>query len=658
MRRRLLSIGLLLLPGVMHAQDTSKVAHWSISVISGTDGTPVISARASIAKGWQLFSVTMPDSLPNSRMTLDSSSLATVLNLTESGALQKNKNALLGNAPVAYFEDNAVFNLTIQPRPGAHGIVKGKVLFMAIKGDEVAGPDSIPFKFSIDPAGHLTAVSAQSGSLRITSIDLAHPVNSCGGTGLDSGQHKGLFTIFLIGMLGGFVALLTPCVFPMIPLTVSFFTKRAKDRRSGIGSAVTYGFFIFLIYVLLSVPFYFLPSGQESFLNNISTNIYLNLVFFTVFVLFALSFFGLFEITLPSSIANKADARSSVGSLAGIFFMALTLALVSFSCTGPILGTLLVGALNTEGSALQLTMAMGGFGLALALPFAIFALFPSWLNALPKSGGWLTSVKIVLGFVELALALKFFSNADLVEHWGILKREVFFALWIVIGIALTLYLLGVIHFKHEGKPRVGWVRIGLAIVTGAFVIYLLPGLTNTPMANRALISGFPPPLSYSIYGSGSEKGKGVAPNVINDYDRALALGRAQHKPVLLDFTGWACVNCRKTEENVWPQPEVKTLIEKDFILVSLYVDDRKPLPDEQQFTYQTKGGGVKSIVTIGDKFATLQSENFVVASQPLYVLISPDQQLLNKPIGYTPSSSDYAAWLRCGLEAFQRTAQR
>jgi thiol:disulfide interchange protein len=649
------------------AQDSSaaKVGDWSFSATPKGGGLYVIDVKAVLHKGWKLFSTTMPDSLPNSRIALDSGSGA-ISTISELGDLQHLKDPLFDNASTRFFLNKADFLVTVRVNEREKRPLKGSIHFMALQGNNVEGPDSIPFKFMLDAAGNLVATATglqtrgtAAASLRIGSINLAHPVNDCGGTGLDQDKPKGLFSIFVLGLLGGFIALITPCVFPMVPLTVSFFTKRAKDRKSGIAQAGLYGFFIFLIYVLLSVPFYFLPSGQESILNNISTNIWLNLAFFVIFVAFALSFFGLFEITLPSSIANKADSKSSVGSIAGIFFMAVTLALVSFSCTGPILGTLLAGALATNGSALQLTMGMGGFGLALALPFAVFALFPGWLNAIPKSGGWLTSVKIVLGFVELALALKFFSNADLVEHWGILKREVFFGLWIIIGINLVLYLLGVVRFAHETPSRPGWFRISLAMLVSAFVVYLIPGLTNTPAANRALISGFPPPLSYSIYGKEAfGKGKGVEPNVVNDYNAALALGRARHKPILVDFTGWACVNCRKTEENIWPNYQVKNLIVDDYILVSLYVDDRKRLPDEDQFLYTTKAGKSKSIVTIGDKFATLQSENFVSVSQPLYVLLTPDQELLTKPIGYTPDPVAYANWLRCGLEAFSKISPR
>jgi thiol:disulfide interchange protein DsbD len=338
--------------------------------------------------------------------------------------------------------------------------------------------------------------------------------------------------------------------------------------------------------------------------------------------------------------------------MVGILFMALTLALVSFSCTGPILGSLLAGSLSTDGGAIQLSVGMAGFGFALALPFALFALFPGWLNSLPKSGGWLTSVKVVLGFLELAMAIKFLSNADLVKHWGLLKREVFFAIWIIIGFCIVLYLFGKIRFPHDSPiKKLSKGRIALALIFLAFTLYLIPGVTNTKYANRSLISGFPPPLNYSIYGE--DAAKGVEANVVNDYEKALKLAKEQNKPLLLDFTGWACVNCRKMEENVWPKDDVKILIEKDYILVSLYVDDRKLLPEDQQFLFTTSNGFKKEIKTIGDKFATMQTENFSNNSQPFYVLISPDEKLLTHPVGYTPDHKAYADWLKCGLDAFK-----
>jgi thiol:disulfide interchange protein len=501
-------------------------------------------------------------------------------------------------------------------------------------------------KVDIDMEGGVD-VSA-SNKILISSVDLKSPVNPCGGTGSISG---GLLSIFLLGFLGGLFALITPCVFPMIPLTVSFFTKKAINRKQGIFNASLYGFFIFLIYVLLSVPFYFIDSASPEILNSVSTNPWLNVIFFAVFIVFALSFFGLYEITLPGSLSGKADAKAGTGNIIGIFFMALTLAIVSFSCTGPILGSLLVGSLT--GGAVQLTVGMGGFGLALALPFALFALFPNWLNSLPKSGGWLNSVKVVLGFIEVGLAIKFLSNADLVKHWGILKREVFIGIWILCGIGLTLYLLGKIKFRHDSPiKKLSKARFFLAATFFVFTIYLIPGLTNTKYANLSLISGFPPPLCYSVY-QNPVNCKNFEP--VKDYELAVQRSKAENKPILIDFTGYACVNCRRMEENVWTDPEVKAIMTEKFILVSLYVDDKEQLPAAKQFTYTTKEGIKKEIVTVGDKWATFETENFKNNAQPLYAILNGDEILMNKPVGYTPSIKEYKEWLLCGLDAFDKT---
>jgi thiol:disulfide interchange protein DsbD len=646
---------------VAHAQDsTAPVVKWQYSAEKKNDGEYVLHLKGTIDKGWQLFSTTMSDDEPNTRVVLDTTAAATATlkNITEAGKLNNRKEPLLDNANIKFFENEVELLATVQLKPGA-GKVAGSVNFMAIKGEEVVGPEEAAFKFNLDAAGNLKSVAAglqessdAAQTLKRNNILLDSPANSCGGIGNEG--KKSLWGIFILGMLGGFIALLTPCVFPMIPLTVSFFTKKTKEKSKGIMNATLYGFFIFLIYVLLSLPFHFLTSLNPEILNNISTNIWLNLAFFVIFIVFAISFFGYFEITLPSGLASKVDAKTSVGGIIGIFFMALTLALVSFSCTGPILGSLLAGSLSTDGGAIQLTMGMAGFGFALALPFAVFAMFPGWLNSLPKSGGWLTTVKVVLGFLEIAMAIKFLSNADLVKHWGLLKREVFFGIWIIIGFCIVLYLLGKIRFPHDSPlKKLSPTRLVFALIFLAFTLYLLPGVTNTSYANRALISGFPPPLTYSVYGEDAAKGKGVEANVVNDYEKALQLAKEQHKPLLVDFTGWACVNCRKMEENVWPKDEVKTIIKDDYILVSLYVDDRKLLPEEAQFLFTTGTGHKKEIKTIGDKFATMQTENFSNNSQPFYVLISPDEKLLTRPVGYTPDVKAYASWLKCGLEAFK-----
>lgn len=467
-------------------------------------------------------------------------------------------------------------------------------------------------------------------------------------------KEKSNLSIFFLGFLGGLIALLTPCVFPMIPLTVSFFTKSGQNKKKGTFNSVLYGFFIFLIYVLLSLPFHLLDTLDPEILNNISTNVTLNIIFFVIFMVFAFSFFGYFELTLPASWSNALDSKAnSIGGIIGIFFMAITLAIVSFSCTGPILGTLLGSSLSSDAGAMQLTLGMSGFGLALALPFSLFAMFPNWLNSLPKSGGWLNTVKVVLGFIELALALKFLSNADLVQHWGLLKREVFIGLWILIGLGLILYLIGKIKFPHDGPlQKISKGRWITAVLTLAFVIYLIPGLTNTAHANLKALSGFPPPMFYSIYEKESDCPLNL--NCYKDLDEGLEVAKAENKPIMLDFTGWACVNCRKMEEQVWSTSDVYDMLNEEFVIISLYVDDRSIMPEEEQFNYLRTNGTVKTIKTIGDKWGTLQTLNFQNNSQPYYVLLNHDMELLNTTTAYTPDADDYFAWLQKGLENFKK----
>lgn len=472
----------------------------------------------------------------------------------------------------------------------------------------------------------------------------------------EASEGGSLTSIFLLGFVGGLLALLTPCVFPMIPLTVSFFTKQSQNKAKGISNAILYGFFIVFIYILLSIPFHFLDSLDPEILNTISTNVWLNIFFFVILVFFAFSFFGYYEITLPSSWGNKMDNASSVGGLIGIFFMALTLAIVSFSCTGPILGSLLAGSLTSDGGAMQLSAGMTGFGLALALPFALFALFPGWLNSLPKSGGWLNTTKVVLGFLELAFAFKFLSNADLVEHWGLLKREIFIAIWIVLFLGLALYIFKRIKFPHDGPDKkLSFSRISFGILVFAFVIYLIPGVTKKPTWELSLLSGFPPPQFYSIYEQDSDCPLGL--NCYKDFDEGLAAAIKENKPILLDFTGWACVNCRKVEENVWSEPDIYQILKDDYILISLYVDDRKELPKDKQFTFLKDNGKTKDIETVGDKWATFQAINFQTASQPYYVQMTTDLEILHRAEQYTDRDT-YYEWLKQGYQKYQETTKK
>ena len=467
-------------------------------------------------------------------------------------------------------------------------------------------------------------------------------------------KSKTLFSIFGLGFIGGLLALLTPCVFPMIPLTVSFFTK--QNDKKGVYRALLYGLFIVLVYLLLSVPFHLLDSVNPDILNEISTNVVLNIIFFLIFIFFAFSFFGYYELTLPSSWVNRSTKGETFGGILGVFFMALTLAVVSFSCTGPILGSLLASSITSDGGAWQLTAGMGGFGVALGLPFALFAMFPKVLSNLPKSGSWLNTIKVVLGFVELALALKFLSNADLVAHWGLLKIEIFLFLWFAISACLTLYLLGVIKFPHDQKVKsFTFIRISSIILAFSFSIYLASGFTFNKETSTykplSLLSGLAPPVGYSILYPND------CPNNLDcfkDLKSGIEYAKKVNKPILLDFTGFACVNCRKMEEHIWPLSSVDKIIRNEYVLISLYVDDKKLLPKEEQvLVKRSTGDGFRKLKNFGHKWAHFQTEFFKTNSQPYYVLLNAEgNEILASPVGYTPSEEDYLSFLKAGLESF------
>ncbi|MDA9126465.1 thioredoxin fold domain-containing protein [Flavobacteriaceae bacterium] len=471
-------------------------------------------------------------------------------------------------------------------------------------------------------------------------------------------SNNSLWKIFGLGFLGGLLALLTPCVFPMIPLTVSFFTKKGgtTNDKSGVSKAILYGFFIVLVYLALSIPFHLLDSVNPDILNEISTNVWLNVIFFVIFIFFAFSFFGYYELTLPSSWTNSTSRGEGIGGILGVFFMALTLSIVSFSCTGPILGSLLAGSLSADGGAWQLTAGMAGFGVALGLPFALFAMFPNMLKALPKSGGWLNTTKVILGFLELALAFKFLSNADLVKHWGLLKIEVFLGIWILVFAGLTLYIFGKLKFPHDSPlKKLSFFRLSSGVLVFAFVVYLGSGFrvnketqTFTPLT---LLSGLAPPVGYSFLYPND------CPNnfeCFKDLKEGVAYAQKVNKPILLDFTGYACVNCRKMEEHIWPKASIKSYFENDYVLISLYVDDKKELPENQKLTVERLGGGTRVLENYGHKWAHFQTQFFQSNSQPYYVLLdSEGKTILNQPVGYTPDEVDYKAFLDCGLEVFE-----
>jgi cytochrome c biogenesis protein CcdA/thioredoxin-related protein len=623
----------------LHSQD-SALYKWKISTRKIGQGKYELGFSTDGVKGWQLYapSQTVPD-LTTTELKFGDSAINQEGGFNEHGVAEEISSPVFDNAKVKLYKGPAEWKTVINIKGVVPAELQGSFQYTYGRGEEFY---PTPYDFHVPLEGGVVSTTR----IRIESIDINHPVNNCGD---DIGEHKSMWGIFILGLLGGFIALLTPCVFPMIPLTVSFFTKQGQTRRKGILNAAVYGFSIFLIYVLLSFPFHIFHASPQV-LNNFSTNVWLNLFFFAIFIVFAISFFGYFEITLPAGLANKASARSGL-DIAGIFFMAFTLAIVSFSCTGPILGSLLAGT-AAEGSW-PLTAGLAGFGLALALPFTVFAIFPNWLHTLPKSGGWLNSVKVVLGFLEIAMAIKFLSNADLVKQWGLLRREIFMASWIIIAIAIILFLFGKIRFPHDAPVKTfSRSRVGFIVLFLAALIYLLPGITNTKWANLKLISGFPPPLCYSVYSNPVNCKRGFEP--LRDYEVALQKAKEENKPLLIDFTGWACVNCRRMEEAVWTNPVVDSLMRNEFVVVSLYVDEKRKLPIQQRMVYKASDSAEKSITTVGDKWSNFQIENFHAASQPQYAIISTSEKALTKTKGYTPDADKFADWLKCGLRTFRK----
>lgn len=480
----------------------------------------------------------------------------------------------------------------------------------------------------------------------------------------EQNSQKGLWTIFILALLGGIGATFTPCVYPMIPMTVSFFLKQSENKSKGRFNAVFYGLCIVFICFAFTIPFHVFEEINRDIFSQISTNVYLNIFFFSIFFLFSISFFGAFEITMPASLTNKVDKASDKGGLIGVFFMALTLIIVSFSCIGPALGFVFGTSLNSDGGAIILSVAMTAFGIGLAFPFMFFALTPSLLGNLPKSGGWLNTVKVVFGFIELALAFKFLSNADIGMdlHW--LNREVFIAIWIAIFGALSLYLFGKITLPHDSPlNHISVVRLLLGLTTLAFTVYLVPGLWGAPVK---LISAFPPPITYSE----SPQGFGNAITIPNNdlptgavygvhnlisfenYDEGLAYARKVNKPILIDFTGKQCVNCRLMENNVWSDEKILNVLRNDIVLISLYGDDKKELPKSEWYISKENGNQIN---TVGEKWSEFQIQKFNNNSRPLYVLLDPKtEQTLINPVAYTPDIQKYETWLKTGISKFKK----
>lgn len=488
--------------------------------------------------------------------------------------------------------------------------------------------------------------------LKIESLDYKKPLTNCNIGQVTTGGEN-YWTYLFLGFIGGFIALLTPCVFPMIPLTISFFTKGQKDKSKGRRDAMLYGFFILLIFVLLSVPFHLIDGIAGNIFNKISTSVWLNIAFFVIFIFFAGSFFGYYNITLPSSIANKSSKAEEAGGIIGIFFMSLTLVIVSFSCTGPILGSLLGSAVTGSSNVpMLLTFALAGFGLSWALVFGLLALFPQALQSLPKSGGWMNTVKVVLGFIELGLALKFLSKADLVTKTFLLKRELFIVIWIILLIGLVAYLFGLIRFPHDDKnPKISFGRKLFGMVGIGFLVYLVQGLIPSERPKLSLLSGILPPLNVSYFHQDGDGILGMHP--IHDYFQAVEVAKKENKPILIDFTGYGCENCRKMEEFVWSQTDILPILQNEVVLASLYIDDKEELPENQQTKINIGEGQVKKIKTVGDRWSMFQQINFENNSQPHYVLVTPDGKVINPPVsGYMPKE-DFKKFLECGVNYFK-----
>ena len=664
-----------------------KPVKWTYSVNRINDCEAELILKAKLDKGWHMYSqfLDRDDGPVATTFSFDKNSNCTFTGKVQEGKPIKEYDPNF-EMELNFFANEATFKQKINITNKKAFSVKGVTNFMVCDATKCLPPEDVEFEFKITDAPNVPCPGDIKGSNQSkTEVEV---VAAVGAISMDSSKEEivkeelkatvavvavapakdttsemSVWAIFVAGFLGGLIALVTPCVFPMIPLTVSYFTKQSGTRKKGLINAFLYGLSIILIYVTLGMIIT-LSLGPDA-LNAMASSAAINLAFFVIFVVFAASFLGAFEITLPSSWVNKADNASAKGGLLGIFFMAFTLSLVSFSCTGPIIGTLLVQA-AVGGNVLNPTIGMIGFASALALPFGLFAAFPGWLNSLPKSGGWLNSVKVVLGMLELAFALKFLSNVDLAYHWGILTREVFIALWIVIFSLLGFYLLGKLKFSHDSAlPYITIPRVFLSIVVFAFVVYLIPGMFGAPLK---IISGFPPPTFYnegwSLGGSSSSGSadshiiEGTDPehcphnlNCFHDYNMALNYARSVKKPLMVDFTGWSCVNCRKMEDKVWVDPRVLERLKNDYVLVSLYVDDKKALPETEVHVSKTTGNKVK---TVGNKWSDMQTERFGTNSQPYYVLLDNNEQMLNNPQGYDPNIEKFITFLDEGKSAFSK----
>ena len=643
--KKIISILFVLISVVANAQIYDPV-NWEFSQKQLSDTEIELQFKATIDEGWHLYSQFINDDgpVPTEFTFITEGGYELIDGVAEGVPIEEfdpNFDMIL-----KYFGNEAIFTQIVQISSAEDFSLDGNVYFMVCDEAQCLPPEEVEFSFEIK------------------GVDGGIIAKDTGDT-TDEKEGKSMWALFFIAFISGFAALLTPCVFPMIPMTVSFFTKQSKTKAQGIANAIIYGLSIIAIYVALGVGVSSVFGADA--LNNMATNVYFNIGFFILLIVFAASFLGAFEIQLPSSWTNKSVEAEGKGGLIGIFFMAFTLALVSFSCTGPIVGTLLVEA--ASGGYMGPIIGMLGFSLAIALPFALFAAFPGWLNSLPQSGGWLNSVKVTLGFLEIALAFKFLSNADLVmqTHW--LERELFIAIWIMIFGLLTMYLLGFLKFAHDSDLKyVSVGRLSAAILTGTLTLYMIPGMWGAPLK---IINAFPPPMQYSEspYGVGNsqggnaisaheEDGQHLGPQgilVFHDYDMGMAHAKKINKPVVLDFTGHACVNCRKMEEQVWSAAHVKNTLANDVVLISLYVDERIDLPKEQQYE-TTMAGKTKKVKTTGDKWMVLQANSYGTNSQPYYVFLNHDEETLVENANYQDYGTVdlFTDWLNRGLQEFKK----
>ena len=680
MKKNIFLLGFFLLFSIFVKAQIYNPIKWKTSVEKISDTEYELQAKAIIESGWHLYSQEVADGGP----------IPTRFNFIKSADFQltdavKEEKGKTVNDPVfkmqiKFFEKETAFRQRVKILSSKPFKIKAEVEFMVCNDENCLPPSSDELEFAVSPSAKAktlieTAAKTEAKTVEIDSSvteikEKTEEVLAAEAVKMPQKEIKkrepktesrSLWTIFLLSFFSGFAALLTPCVFPMIPMTVSFFTKQSKTKSQGIRKAVFYGIAIIAIYIFLGAVVTWI-FGADS-LNALSTNVWFNLVFFVLLMIFAFSFLGAFEIMLPNAWANKVDSQADRGGIVGILFMALALAIVSFSCTGPIVGTLLVEAASRGGIAPF--VGMFGFSLALALPFTLFAAFPGWLNSLPKSGGWLNSVKVFLGFLEMALAFKFLSNADLVLqlHW--LERETFLAIWIAIFGTLAFYLFGKIQLPHDSPvSSISVGRLGLGVLVLAFTIYLIPGIWGAPLK---MISGFPPPMHYSEIPNGlnNSSSKEITQNLpegaelgphnimaFTDYDLGMQYAKKIGKPVMIDFTGHACVNCRKMEDNVWSDEKVQKILKGDLVLISLYVDDKRELNSHEQITSKLTG---KKLKYIGQKWSEFQTLTYKTNAQPFYVLVDHNGETLNETSAYNPDIEEYLNWLKKGVSNFGKS---